>query len=234
MFTFDCSIILFYYSFWWRRLYESQAKYNHRNAIFHYSFSIERKKRYLIKLLNYSSLFNFYSKKIDMWILHFGVQWNVIENSACRTKIYRGRREIDIANANRPNSYDPVHFAAIIRILCHFGGACSLAMHHRPRDGYLSIETGRNRGKYTSIYITSGCWLVTLSRTANDSMICRSATVPCQIWPAAVLAGTLTRRTPVPSFIRRDRSTNARVVTLDYPPRLWCARRFVLGLVMSR
>lgn len=78
----------------------------------------------------------------------------VMEDSA---KIYRGRREIDIADANRPNSYDPVHFVAIIRIPCHFGGACSTAMHHRPRDGYLSIETGRNHGKYTSIYITAGC-----------------------------------------------------------------------------
>lgn len=140
----------------------------------------------------------------------------VIEDSACRTKIYCRRREIDIVDANRPNFYEPVHFVAIIRIPCHFGGAYSMAMHHRPRDGYLSIETGRNRGKYTSIYITAGCWLVTLSRTADDSMICRSATVPCQIWPSPVLASALTRRTPVPSFIRGDRRTNARIVTLDY------------------
>lgn len=113
-----------------------------------------------------------------MWFLRSEYCEIVIEGSACRTKIYGGRREIDIADANRPNSYDPVHFVAIIRIPCHFGGACSTAMHHRPRDGYLSIETGRNRGKYTSIYITAGCWLVTLSRTADDSMICRSADCP--------------------------------------------------------
>jgi len=36
-------------------------------------------------------------------------------------KICRGRRGIGIAHANRPNSYKPVHFVAIIRIPCHSG-----------------------------------------------------------------------------------------------------------------
>lgn len=50
----------------------------------------------------------------------------------------------------RPNSYSPVHFVAIIRIPCHSGGACT-AMHHRPRDGYLSIETGIDAATAASI-----------------------------------------------------------------------------------
>jgi len=90
----------------------------------------------------------------------------------------------------------------------------------------------RNRGKYTSIYITAGCWLVTLSRTVDDSMICRSVTVPCQIYPAAVLAGALTRKTPDRSFAI---GALTRVVTLDYQSAAIVMRhRFVLRLVMPR
>jgi len=104
-----------------------------------------------------------------------------------------------------------------------YGNASSL-----PRRVFVNRNRHRrrNRGKYTSIYITAGCWLVTLSRTADDSMICRSVTVPCQIYPAAVLAGALTRKTPGRSFAI---GALTRVVTLDYQSAaIVMRRRFVL------
>lgn len=74
----------------------------------------------------------------------------MIVGSARQAKICCGCREIGIVDANRPNSYNPVHFVAIICIPCHSGGACT-AMHHRPRDGYLSIETDIDAATAASI-----------------------------------------------------------------------------------